>query len=85
MIRAQVKGVGHYLGSSQTLGLMETAYIYPNLADRTSPKEWMENGQPELMVKATARKDAILSAPSSAEFDPELDRAIRAKFNIHLK
>ena len=46
VIRATcLEGPGHYLGSDQTLALMQTEYIYPALGDRTSPKEWEELGQ----------------------------------------
>ncbi|MGB1509724.1 MAG: trimethylamine methyltransferase family protein [Paracoccaceae bacterium] len=77
-------GPGHYLGSDQTLSVMQTEYIYPELGDRTSPKEWDELGKPDLIQKAIARKEAILSEPSSARFAPEVDRAIREAFKIHL-
>ena len=77
-------GVGHYLGTEQTLGLMERNYVYPRFGDRTSPKEWAEKEKPDLVAKATARKEEILSAPSRAEFDPVLDANIRKKFTIHL-
>ncbi len=77
-------GPGHYLGSDQTLSVMQTEYIYPELGDRTSPKEWDELGKPDLIQKAIARKEAILSEPSSARFAPDIDRAIREAFKIHL-
>ncbi|MGA0299762.1 MAG: trimethylamine methyltransferase family protein [Paracoccaceae bacterium] len=77
-------GPGHYLGSDQTLSVMQTEYIYPELGDRTSPKEWDELGKPDLIQKAIARKEAILSEPSSARFAPDVDRAIREAFKIHL-
>ena len=77
-------GPGHYLGSDQTLSVMQTEYIYPELGDRTSPKEWDELGKPDLIQKAIARKEAILSEASSARFAPEVDRAIREAFKIHL-
>jgi len=79
-----IGGPGHYLGSEQTLGLMQTDYIYPALADRTSPKEWDEKGKPDLIAKAIARKTQILSERSAARFDPQTDAAIRAAFRIHL-
>ncbi len=78
------KGPGHYLGHDQTLSLMESNYVYPALGDRTSPKEWAEKDKPDLLENAVARKDAILAAPSEAEFDPMLDAAIRKRFTIHL-
>ena len=79
-----LSGPGHYLGSDQTLSLMQTEYIYPALGDRTSPKEWDELGKPDLIQKAIERKEAILSEPSAAQFSPEIDLAIREAFNIHL-
>lgn len=78
-------GPGHYLGTDQTLSRMQTESVYPTFGDRTSPKEWAEKGKPDLIAKATARKEDILGAPSQAQFDPALEAALRAKFNIHLK
>ena len=77
-------GPGHYLGSDQTLGLMETEYVYPVVSDRTSPKEWAEKDKPDLIANAIARKDAILGKPSAVAFPPDVDAAIRKRFNIHL-
>ncbi|MEM9320463.1 MAG: trimethylamine methyltransferase family protein [Pseudomonadota bacterium] len=77
-------GPGHYLGSDQTLRLMQTEYIYPALADRSSPKEWEELGRPELLSRAVARKQAILAAPNPVAFGPELDRSLRDAFPVHL-
>jgi trimethylamine--corrinoid protein Co-methyltransferase len=79
-----LEGPGHYLGSDQTLSLMQTDYIYPRLGDRTSPKEWVEKGKPNLVKNATRLKTDILSKPSTAQLDPETDARIRSRFNIHL-
>jgi trimethylamine--corrinoid protein Co-methyltransferase len=79
-----IGGPGHYLGSDQTLGRMQTDYIYPALGDRSSPKEWVEKGRPDLIAKAIAKKQAILAEPSRAAFPADVDRAIRARFPIHL-
>ena len=79
-----LNGPGHYLGSDQTLSLMETEYVYPQLGDRTSPKEWDELGKPDLLQKAIERKETILSEPSSARFPTDIDLNIRKSFNIHL-
>ncbi|MCP9483083.1 trimethylamine methyltransferase family protein [Shimia sp. CNT1-13L.2] len=77
-------GPGHYLGTSETLARMESDYVYPALGDRTSPKEWVEVGKPNLVQKAIERKEEILSEPSAARLDPALDMALRERFNIHL-
>ena len=75
-------GPGHYLGSDQTLKLMQTEYIYPNVGNRMSPKEWFEAGQPLLLDTAIARKNAIL-AKAGSRIDPQIDAMIRAKYKIY--
>lgn len=77
-------GPGHYLGTDQTLSRMQVDYVYPDLGDRTSPKEWAERDKPDLIEKAIAKKEKILSERAAARFDAATDMAIRAKFNIHL-
>lgn len=79
-----IGGPGHYLGTEQTLGRMEQDHVYPSFGDRTSPKEWNELGKPDLIERATARKDEILAQRATARFDPMLDADIRQRFNIHL-
>ncbi len=76
-----LEGPGHYLGQDQTLRLMQTEYIYPDVADRLSPKEWEEIGRPNLIKAAKTRKDEILSNAQHL-IDPELDAALQSKFNI---
>ena len=77
-------GPGHYLGSDQTLKLMQTEYVYPALANRMSPKEWLEQDRPDLIANARARKIEILARPTTAAFRPDLDRQLRQRFAIHL-
>ena len=77
-------GPGHYLGSDQTLSLMQTEYIYPVLADRSSPKEWQEKDRPDLIEQAVARKETLIAAPTQAALPPEVDAQIRQRFKIHL-
>lgn len=78
-----LEGPGHYLGDPQTLELMQTEYIYPAVADRTSPKEWVENGRPDLLQKAIARKNRILESAPLSTIDADADRAIREKYQIY--
>ena len=77
-------GPGHYLGSDQTLSLMQTEYVYPVLADRSSPKEWQEKDRPDLIQKTIARKESLIAAPTPAALDPMVDAKIRKRFNIYL-
>ena len=41
-------GPGHYLGHDKTLAVMESEYVYPEISDRSSPKELKENNNPEI-------------------------------------
>lgn len=76
-----LEGPGHYLGQDQTLKLMQTEYIYPDIANRMSPKEWGEAGQPLLLDAARARKEAIL-AEAQHLIDPAVEDRLRAAFNL---
>ena len=75
-------GPGHYLGSDQTLALMQTEYVYPTLGNRMSPKEWVEAGRPLLLDRAIARKNELLRKMGST-IDAELDAKVRATWPIH--
>ncbi|HUF87418.1 MAG TPA: trimethylamine methyltransferase family protein [Thermohalobaculum sp.] len=79
-----LSGPGHYLGHGQTLARMQTDYVYPRLADRSSPKEWVEKDRPDLLAKAIARKREILDGAHPRHIAREVDRAIRERFRIHL-
>jgi trimethylamine--corrinoid protein Co-methyltransferase len=85
VIRSVVQeGPGHYLGSEQTLGLMQTEYVYPRLGDRTSPKEWAEIGRPDLIANAIKRKHEILDGYFPSHLGYATDKAVRQAFPIHL-
>ena len=77
-------GPGHFLGSEQTLSMMQTEYVYPHLANRMSPKEWNEAGKPDILKKAIARKTEILSSHYPIYIPPDIDEMIRAKHDIKL-
>ena len=77
-------GPGHYLGSEQTLKLMQTEYVYPAIGNRMSPKEWVEADRPMLLDKAIARKNDILSK-AGMQVDPQLDAAIRKDYRIYFR
>ncbi|MEM8555712.1 MAG: trimethylamine methyltransferase family protein [Pseudomonadota bacterium] len=74
-------GPGHYLGEAQTLALMQSEYIYPDIADRTSPKEWVERGCPDLVQQARARRRAIM-ADAQPKFDADLHTRLTSDFDL---
>jgi len=75
---------GHYLGAGQTLEVMQTEYIYPDLGDRLSPNEWNEQNKPVLLEKAIAKKNQILGSYFPDHVSDEVDHQIRQQFNICL-
>ncbi len=79
-----LEGPGHYLGHEQTLKLMQRDYVYPAIGDRTSPKEWLERGKPDLIETATAEKRRILDIVFPDHLGEEVDKAIRAVVDIKL-
>ena len=66
------------------LVLMQSEYIYPNLANRFSPKEWEEQGKPELVDEATAKVVAILAQGDNEVLDAEIDARLLARFDLLL-
>ncbi|MEE8339291.1 MAG: trimethylamine methyltransferase family protein [Xanthomonadales bacterium] len=77
-------GEGHYLGSAQTLKVMQSEYIYPDFSDRSSPNVWEENNRPVILCRAVERKNEILSGHFPSHISDETDAKIRAKFPIFL-
>lgn len=79
------RGPGHYLGHDKTLELMETEYVYPQLADRLSIKEWNEADHPMLRKRGQATLHKILSGHYPDYVDRRHDDKIRQSFDIRLE
>lgn len=84
LIEEVVRGPGHYLGSNQTLGLMESEYVYPELGDRLQPSLWEELGSQDIRTRAKANVERILSSHYPNYIDPAVDAKIRDAYNIVL-
>ncbi len=77
-------GEGHYLGSANTLQVMQSEYFYPAFSDRNSPTAWEEQGKPDPLQQAIARKREILANHVPRHVSDEIDATVRARFPIHL-
>ena len=84
LIAQTVKGPGHFLGSDQTLAIMESEYLYPELADRRAASDWEQSGSKDIVERAEERVREILSSHYPVYIDDALDEAIRARFPILL-
>ena len=80
MEKTCLEGPGHYLGSDQTLNLMQSEYVYPTIGDRTSPKEWAEVDKPVLVETAQKRLRTILQGPKPDLIPAAVDAAVRDRF-----
>ena len=79
-----LEGPGHYLGHAQTLELMQREYLYPELANRSSPKEWVEEERPDIVEQASKEKQRILSEYFPDHIPDALDNSLRENFPILL-
>jgi trimethylamine---corrinoid protein Co-methyltransferase len=77
-------GPGHYLGSEQTLQLMQSAYLYPAIGDRKSPNEWTEQGALDITQRAEKKVQEILSTHFPAHVPEAVDARIREQFPVKL-
>lgn len=85
LIEDVVTGEGHYLGTSQTLNLMKTEYVYPSLGDRQSVNDWLDSGSQTIWDRARTRVAEIEAMPAPDHLPANIEAAIRAGLPIHLK
>ncbi len=78
------RGEGHYLGTQQSLQLMNTEYYYPHTGDRQRRGEWEEKGGLTMWEAARTQAKHILATHRPAPISPEVDAKIRERFTILL-
>ncbi|WP_343115672.1 trimethylamine methyltransferase family protein [Ostreiculturibacter nitratireducens] len=79
-----VGGPKHYLGHAQTLALMNTEYLYPELFDRRTRADWEAAGALDIRMVAKERARQVLSEHFPVVIPEEIDREIRRQFDILL-
>jgi len=79
-----MEGPVHYLGHEQTLKLMKRDYVYPEVGDRNSPKDWAEQGSTDVLQRAKARVNEILGGDRPSHVPDHVDAKIREMLNIRL-
>ncbi|MCP4274566.1 MAG: trimethylamine methyltransferase, partial [Gammaproteobacteria bacterium] len=84
VIKETVAGAGHYLSHPQTLELMQSEFLYPDIADRSTPDVWEESGHRTLYEQAHIRVKELMRDYYPQYIDPEADARIRANFPIKL-
>jgi trimethylamine--corrinoid protein Co-methyltransferase len=77
-------GDGHYLGTQQSLSLMNTEYYYPHTGDRQRRDDWEANGALDMQERARHKAREILKSHRPQPIPAEIDLAIRERFEILL-
>ncbi len=55
---------GHFVSTRHTRKFMRKEQFHPKISDRSTRKEWLENGSPDTRTKAMQRVEEILSTPA---------------------
>lgn len=85
VIRQVTQSPGHYLGHDQTLRLMTTAYVYPQVGDRLSPDDWSDAGSTDVADRAHHRVRQVLSTHFPDHVSRRADEEIRTRFPIRIE
>ena len=78
------RGEGHFLGESATMARMSSDFVYPDVVDRRSWEEWEAGGRKDILETAKQRTREILASHYPEHISAEVDREIRAQFDIRL-
>ncbi|MEW5956479.1 MAG: trimethylamine methyltransferase family protein [Chloroflexota bacterium] len=78
------RGEGHYLGTQQSLELMNTEYYYPHTGDRQQRDVWEAEGGLDMWARARLKAKQILDTHQPQSIPPAVDAAIRERFEILL-
>ncbi len=84
-IKQAASGPGHFLGNDQTLAMMETEYLYPSIANRDTYDQWKAAGSKTAREAASDIAKEILCTHFPVKHEPEIEAAIRAKYDIRLQ
>ena len=84
VIAEVIAGPGHFLGSAQTLALMQTEYVYPIIGDRDSPDNWTDAGGLSALQVAHRRAREVLAEHYPDHVGADVDARIRETFPIRL-
>lgn len=84
-IEQAVYGDGHFLGAQHTINAMQRDYFWPSaLTDRQQPVAWEEDGAKDMWQRANEKVQGILASHQPDYVEPQVDKAIRQKYNILL-
>ncbi|MDX1616171.1 MAG: trimethylamine methyltransferase family protein, partial [Candidatus Promineifilaceae bacterium] len=77
-------GEGHFLGTQQSLALMNSEYYYPHTGDRQRRDDWETQGAQDMRARARAKARRLLRSHRPQPLPVRVDAAIRDRFEILL-
>jgi trimethylamine--corrinoid protein Co-methyltransferase len=77
-------GAGHYLGTPQSLDLMNSEYYYPHTGNRQTRGDWEDAGSLDMWTVARRKARHLLKTHQPAPISAEVDAEIRQRYNIVL-
>ena len=83
-IKEAIFGPGHFLGSEQTLRLMQRDYVYPQVGDRNSPDDWRDQGATSVAERAGEYVRKVMRTHFPDHVSREQDAWIRERMPISL-
>jgi trimethylamine--corrinoid protein Co-methyltransferase len=63
---------------------MQTDYLYPEVGDRESVNNWLDQGSTDITERARERTRTILANHYPGHISPEIDEQIRREFPVRL-
>jgi trimethylamine--corrinoid protein Co-methyltransferase len=75
---------GNYIGEMHTVQYMKDEHFFPRVLDRSTRKEWEENGSKDLWRRASELAENILKEDINPKLPSDIDRLIRKEFDILL-
>jgi trimethylamine--corrinoid protein Co-methyltransferase len=84
IIENAVYGSGHFLNQDQTLKIMQTEYLYPEVGDRRTASDWQASARETVYDLAHERVKKLLSSHYPEYISSAADARIREKFPIKL-
>ncbi len=84
VMREVVAGPVHYLAHPQTVALMQREYVYPHIADRKSPDEWLREGALDIRERGRRQAREMLASHYPEYIPAHIDAELRRRFPIRL-
>ena len=84
VIEQVCNGEGHFLGTQQSLNLMNSEYYYPHTGDRQRREDWELAGGLDMRERAREKAHHILKTHHPQPIPAEIDAQIRERFEILL-